>query len=158
MSFPPLGRLSAGFWSMAIGIRVHSISSALVRSDTDVGRGGLGCSRRSSSSRALCGTLQFFHSNLTTPCLPGAAGFERRKIVMLEQDLGLLRPVKWDFHATAYKIILYDCALLSLCATVWLKNHIWVRWPGFHIHLAILCTLYSLFQVGCNLHGTDLYA
>ncbi|MCI4389931.1 hypothetical protein PGIGA_G00116720 [Pangasianodon gigas] len=34
--------------------------------------------------RALCRTLEFFHSNLHTPCLHGAR-FVHRGIVMLEQ-------------------------------------------------------------------------
>ncbi|MCI4389338.1 hypothetical protein PGIGA_G00096810 [Pangasianodon gigas] len=34
--------------------------------------------------RALCRTLEFFHSNLNTPCLHGAR-FVHRGIVMLEQ-------------------------------------------------------------------------
>ncbi|MCI4387901.1 hypothetical protein PGIGA_G00079600 [Pangasianodon gigas] len=39
--------------------------------------------------RALCRTLEFFHSNLHTPCLHGAR-FVHRGIVMLEQDIALM--------------------------------------------------------------------
>ncbi|MCI4377832.1 hypothetical protein PGIGA_G00208400 [Pangasianodon gigas] len=91
---------------------------ALVRSGADVGM-----SRRSGVQsvfqfipkvfsgvevRALCRTLEFFHSNLNTPCLHGAR-FVHRGIVMLEQ---VWASVKGNF--TAYKDILDNCVLPTL--------------------------------------------
>ncbi|MCJ8748244.1 hypothetical protein PDJAM_G00162700, partial [Pangasius djambal] len=88
------GKLSTRCWRVAVGICVHSATRALVRSGADVGM-----SRMSGVQsvfqfipkvfsgvevRALCRTLEFFHSNLHTPCLHGAR-FVHRGIVMLEQ-------------------------------------------------------------------------
>ncbi|MCJ8742121.1 hypothetical protein PDJAM_G00078520 [Pangasius djambal] len=77
-----------------IGTVASVATGALVRSGADAGM-----SRRSGVQsvlqfipkvfsgvevRALCRTLEFFHSNLHTPCLHGAR-FVHRGIVMLEQ-------------------------------------------------------------------------
>ncbi|MCJ8748396.1 hypothetical protein PDJAM_G00164290 [Pangasius djambal] len=45
--------------------------------------------------RALCRTLEFFHSNLHTPCLHGAR-FVHRGVVMLEQSERLFRFIMAD--------------------------------------------------------------
>lgn len=52
--------------------------------------------------RALCRTLEFFHSNLNTPCLYGTLCTVG--IVMLEQDLCLLFPNKGNYHAKRHPI------------------------------------------------------
>ncbi|MCJ8738048.1 hypothetical protein PDJAM_G00031240 [Pangasius djambal] len=71
-----LWKLSTRCWSVAGGWRsgVQSVFQFIPKVFSGV------------EVRALCRTLEFFHSNLHTPCLHGAR-FVHRGVVMLEQDL-----------------------------------------------------------------------
>lgn len=54
-----------------------------------------------------------FNPNLGIPCLHGA-GFVRTSIVMLQDDLGILVPVKAIPNATAYRVVLDNYVLTTL--------------------------------------------
>lgn len=90
------------------GIRVHSATRAFVRSDTDVGRGELGCSRCLNASqkvftgveaRALFRPLESFHSSLSRPRVPGPRFVHRHAGTCLS----LLVPLKGNHNAGAFK-------------------------------------------------------
>ncbi|MCJ8749759.1 hypothetical protein PDJAM_G00179970 [Pangasius djambal] len=60
--------------------------------------------------RALCRTLEFFHSNLHTPCLHGAR-FVHRGIVMLEQLPAVYKEVAWPMPV--YLLVVFGCYSLA---------------------------------------------
>lgn len=94
-----LGRLSIKFWSMAVGIGVHSATRTVMRSSIDVWQGGLAQSQRSSSTQRCSAEFRFMlcagHSSSTISTLAKHAWTSVCTGRSLEPGKGSAQLVQW---------------------------------------------------------------
>lgn len=106
MSSNPLqlrGRLPIRFGSVFMEIFGQSSKSTFVRSDTDAGREGLAHSLQCKHGkgvllvevRKLCGSVKFFHTSFTQPCLHGPSPVHWCTIMLKQEGtIPLFPPTK----------------------------------------------------------------
>lgn len=103
-----LGRLSLGFWSVALRTCAHSVRRAIARSDTDVRRERVACGWCSSSSHSNSSSSTPTSSSWTLLCHAGT-GLVKGKSSCHSKERCFRQMCAYNFVVTA-----------------WVKNHVWM--------------------------------